>query len=52
VRGVCESIHETTRHPGREAEDFKPPLLTRAVACLRDNGFIYTMRRIFFGRQY
>lgn len=52
VRTVCEGIHEITRHPGRKAEDLKPPLLTRAIACLRDNGFIYTMRRIFLGRQY
>ena len=52
VRAVCEGVHEITRHPGRKAEDFKPPLLTRALACFHDNGFIYTMRRVFFGRQY
>ena len=52
VRAVCEGVHEITRHLGRKAEDFKPPLLTRALACFHDNGFIYTMRRVFFGRQY
>ena len=45
-------IHEITELPARRAEDYKPPLLVRVIACLRDNGFIYTMRRIFFGRQY
>lgn len=49
---ICSRIHEITELPARSAEDYKPPLLVRAVACLRDNGFIYTMRRIFLGRQY
>ena len=52
VRMVCDGIHEITSHPGRRAEDHKPPLLVRALACLYDNGFLYTVKRIFLGRQY
>ena len=52
VRRVCDGIHEITSHPGRRAEDHKPPLLVRALACLYDNGFLYTVRRIFLGKQY
>ena len=49
---ICRRIHEISELPARRAEDYKPPLLVRAIACLRDNGFVYTLRRIFFGRQY
>lgn len=52
VRGVCDRIHEIVVSPGRRAEDYKPPLLVRALACLYDNGFLYTLKRIFWGRQY
>ena len=52
VRGVCDRIHEIVSSPGRRAEDYKPPLLVRALACLYDNGFLYTLKRIFWGRQY
>lgn len=52
VRGICDRIHEIVISSGRRAEDYKPPLLVRALACLYDNGFLYTLKRIFLGRQY
>ena len=52
VRGICGRIHEIAISPGRRAEDYKPPLLVRALAGMFDNGFLYTVKRIFLGRQY
>lgn len=52
IEEICQRVHEISSHPGRCAEDYKPPLLMRALACLRDNGPLYTFRRILFGKQY
>ena len=52
IEEICQRVHEISIHPVRCAENYKPPLLMRALACLRDNGPLYTVKRILFGKQY
>lgn len=49
---VVAKGHEITEHPHRNAQDYLPSLWIRARTCLYENGLLYTLRRILFGRQY
>lgn len=59
ARCLGESVDSLcARVPDREAEELRRALsvsflekIGNARQCLRDNGFIYTLRRILFGRQ-
>lgn len=44
--------HEIVRPVVRSLASVRPPLWIRAYACYCDNGLMYTIRRILFGRQY
>lgn len=52
VKAVLDSTHEISTPIERSLVSVRPPLLVRALACFEDNGFFYTLRRIFLGRQY
>lgn len=49
-RQLIKSIHEITVHPHRDANEYRAPLVIRALACLFDNGLLYTIKRIIRGR--
>jgi len=44
--------HEITAPVEHSESEMRPSVWRRALACYDDNGFWYTVRRIFFGRQY
>lgn len=52
VKEVADSTHEISAPIERSLASVRPPLWVRTLACFEDNGFLYTLRRIFFGRQY
>ena len=49
---LLTSIHEIVKHPERRPEDFRAPFLVRALSCLYDNGILYTLKRIVYGKQH
>lgn len=52
VGAVVNSSHEISTPIERSLASVRPSAWVRALACFEDNGFLYTLRRIFFGRQY
>lgn len=52
VGAVVNSSHEISTPIERSLASVRPSVWVRALACFEDNGFLYTLRRIFFGRQY
>ena len=47
---LIKSIHEITVLPKRDPNEYRAPLVVRALACLFDNGLLYTIKRIVRGR--
>ena len=50
VKAVVDATHEISDPVGRSLASVRPSLLVRTLACFEDNGFLYTLRRILFGR--